>query len=441
MRHLPGALLLSLLKTDGPIRRNAFFHLLHCGICRENATRVLLKTQAARPEESGPDYTEAFASVGRHMAEADAVKGKAKTVAQRLFNELLQLPIPNWSGSIAADSRFASPALGALLLERSAALLEASPPESGEFANAALAVAGACRQAGAPVAQVHDLFARAWLAHAAVTRVLGLPDDAATGRELAAGHLPSGLGDPAHAAYCREAAETFEALGLWNEALALWERSVRLALAADQRVDCARAALRAGRLWAQGEGPQEASDLFEFARRHLEGSPRHELWAAAYLGFAASEALLGREAEARWALSLAAGHVEKISEARLRTPLRWQEGRVMVALGRYEKAFRMLCEVAENLASGRPFDALIARLEAAGALAEGGRDRRASEAVKEVVARAEELDLLDEAKRAIAWLAPLADHETALAEAIAHVARSLRQLARNSFLVFREIEL
>lgn len=441
MRHLPEALLHSLVKTDGPIRRNAFGHLLFCGICRENAARILNKAQVERPEDFGPDYSEALAGVSRHATEVQEATAKDKARARTLLEMLLQLPQERWAGEVAATPQFASPALGSLLLERSAARLEASPPEAGELANAALAVANACREKGAPLPQVHDLFARGWLAHAAATRVLGLPGDAATGRELAAGHLPPGLGDPAHAAYCREAAETFEALGLWNEALALWERTVRLLLAAEQREECGRAALRAGRLWLQGDGPQEASDLFGFALRQIERTGRRELWAAAYLGFAASEALLGREADAKWALALAEEHVEKVTAENLRVPLRWQQGRVLAALGKHELARGILSGVVESLAAERPLDALIASLELVAVMVEAGWSHRAPAALREVISRAKGIELLDEAKRAIEWLEKLAGSGDPPVTAISHVARTLRQLARNSFLVFREIEL
>ncbi len=441
MKHLRQGLLRSLCDVKGPIRRDAFFHLLWCTLCRKNATQILQETKGGRPEEENPDYAAMFGRLNARVAEMQEAADADRKSAAPLLESLLALPREQWTGTITGSPRYARWALGNLFLARSAELIPTDPPGAGELANAALAVAGACREKGAPAAQVHDLFSRAWLAHAAVTRVLGLPDDAATGRELAAGHLPPGLGDPAHAAYCVEAAESFEALGLWNEALALWERAVRVLMAAEQPVECAKAAVRAGLLWANGGGPEEAARHFTLALRQLEDINRPDLWAAAYLGLALSEALSGREEEAAWALSLGQAHINRIRPVGTRVPLLWHEGRVLAALGRFETAYRTLRTVASILAEERPVDALIAALEAACAVAEDSRMRRAATDVHEVIVRAADLPLLDEAKRALAWLAEQAENGRLTPQVIAHVARSLRQLQKNTFLVFREIDL
>lgn len=193
--------------------------------------------------------------------------------------------------------------------------------ERTEALDLAVTVADRASRAGEELEAVDHLLWRADVARAEILRELGDGEAALGLLRFAADRLPAYLELPERAGYNRAAARIYEALGLWDESVALYTRAARLASEAGEVTAaaadwCAAAALlaegnaplealdflhRAQSVWV-GEIPQEVAGLYWSAlgRAHLgQGDPLRATWAALRLRQAAG-AIRNLTERGRW---------------------------------------------------------------------------------------------------------------------------------------------
>lgn len=314
---------------------------------------------------------ESYAGIWRRLKErSPELIGRAKQRREdvdRLYGELMREE-PSRQLQIVREPRFHSLDLLDELLERSHACQLANPAEAGQLARLALRLGIACQRERA---ETVTILARAFCLGA---NALRLDSRLAAAEALAArGSLFPGDAPLERALFCRTLAVLRWEQARTEEAQALLEHAVRLAVREGRESDAALGRLLLGLVYLEtGDGdalPALSSAWLEVDR---EAHPLAALRGG--LALAAVQARTGRVGRARQILREAWGLYARVTEPREMHRVFWWEGRTLAALGDHEEALNLLESVRRHLlAEPSPAEAALVSVDLARAMAASHR--------------------------------------------------------------------
>lgn len=417
--------------------REVVLHLLGgCARCRRvTAGFVTLEAPAAtpEPEAAGFEYAGVFESARRALRRHQAVLSAERTVAPGLVAELaLQRFAQQWV-MVTSQARFQTWAVCELLLDHSREWGFKDPTRALELAELGAAVAAQLSRAAYGDSRVSDLSARAWATLGNSERIRS--DFRAAERSFARAErlLRSGTGDPLEKARVLLLKASLRGnQGRHPEAFRLLDRVAAIAKRNGDLHLRGKALITKGFFEGLAGHTAPAILLLEQGLREvdLQAEPRLVVAARHNLVLHLNDG--GRHEEALTLLEELRPLYLRLGERMNLVRLRWLEGKIAAALGRFAHAEEHFRQVRADLVEQElGFDAALLSLDLADIYARQGRTAELRRLAEEMIPIFQSRDMHREAIAALIVFQKAAEVERVTLGLVQDLAEYLRRSREN----------
>ncbi|HXU45454.1 MAG TPA: hypothetical protein VN783_08005 [Thermoanaerobaculia bacterium] len=421
--------------------RDIVRHLLSgCESCQRIAAGIVPFGRSAFSRQESFDYTEAFASAYRVLAEKEAALHAERVEASHLVRELGLHPFDRQQLLVANSRRFWTWAFCDLLLDRSHDFGFQDPSRALELAQLGVKTADLLSAEFYGEGRVYDLRARAW-AIAGNAQRIGADFRAAEGSFTRAERLlKKGTSDPLEKArVLLLKASLLGDLGRFAEAAKVLSRVLSIAQRNSDAQLLGKALVKRG-IYLGNEGRTEAAiDSLAEGIRHVDPKSDPRLLVAARHNLIIYLTEAGRLREAVTLLDATRPLYRELGDRMNLIRLRWLEGKIAQTEGRLSQAETLYREVGESLAEcGLGYDSALLGLDLAGVYARQGRMAEMRTLAAELLPTFQSREVHREALAALIVFQKAAEMERVTLGLVQELSDYLRQCRRTPGVRFRD---
>lgn len=430
---------LSLLSSLGRGRlsrlqsREIVRHLLaRCeGCCRMLAARALPPLRIRENRDAGAfEYAAAFAKARRETELRQAALIAERAAAPELLRELLAPPADRRQLLVAASPRYHTWALCELLLDAAGESGFQDPSHALGLARLGADVAGHLAPAVYGEARVNDLRARAWAVLGNARRIRSDFRQADEDFVKAERLLKKGTGDPVEKAHLLLLKSSLRGnQQRFREAFRLLDRVLAIGRQLGDEQLRGKALLMKGFQLGVAGDPEAAIHHLAAGIGKVDPGADRRLYMLAQHNLALYLTESGRHEEAASLLDSARPLYHQVGDRMSLLRLRWLEGKIAIALGRFGAAEETLRGVLEELVAHElGFDAALLSLDLASIYAQQGRGAEMRRLAEEMIPLFQSRDIHREAIAALLVFHQAAEMESVTLNLIHDVSRAARGL-------------
>jgi tetratricopeptide (TPR) repeat protein len=421
-------------------------HLLaRCESCCRTASRFL---PPARPGVAAPsrevrelDYGTAFCHAWRETERRQTALMAERTAAPGLLRQLLAEPFERRRSLVTTEARYLTWSFCELILDTARESGFQDPAEALDLANLGLEVAARIPPSTYGEARVNDLGARAWSGLGNAQRIRSDFHEAEESFAKAERLLRKGTGDPLEKAHVLLLKSSLRGnQQRFREAFRLLDRVLAIGRKCGDPQLCGKAMIMRGFLLGLANDPEAAIRHLTEGIRDVDPATDSRLLVAAQHNLILFLAESGRYDEAMRLLESARPLYHRVGDRMSLLRLRWLEGKIETALGRFAEAEHLLRDVRKELIERElGFDAALLCLDLANIFTRQGRSAEMRHLAEEMLPVFRSRDIHREAIAALLVFQKAAEMERVTLGLIREVSGYLRESRAASGIRSREL--